>query len=49
MKTGFDAAGIVFGFLNVPELKNFISGSVYHQDERPANSTDEDVVTNSLG
>jgi hypothetical protein len=48
MKTPFDASEILFNYLNVSELTSVISGSVYHHNERPIESINEDVVVGTL-
>lgn len=48
MKTSFDATDILFGVLDVHELKSAISGGLFHQDSRPVNSKLEDVVINII-
>ena len=50
MKTSFDTDGMLFGILN--DARNngglSITGGVYTGDTRPVDSTDEDVVVNSI-
>lgn len=45
MKTVFDTDGILFELLNG---KTSIQGGCYVGDERPENSTDEDIVVNTV-
>jgi hypothetical protein len=47
MKSGLDMVKDGFTVLNIPALTDNISGNVYML-ERPKNSTEEDVVINSL-
>lgn len=48
MKTSFDIETIVFRILNVPTVKDAITGGIYKSDDRPDDSTDEDVVINTI-
>ena len=49
MKTSFDIDRIVFDLLSKSqELKNTMKGGIYYQDDRPDDSTDEDVVINTI-
>ena len=45
MKTAFDTDGILFELLNG---KTSIKGGCYVGDDRPENSTDEDIVVNTI-
>ncbi len=45
MKTAFDTDGILFGLLNG---NTSINGGCYVGDDRPENSTDEDIVVNTI-
>ena len=45
MKTAFDTDGILFELLNG---KTSINGGCYVGDDRPENSTDEDIVVNTI-
>lgn len=45
MKTAFDTDGILFGLLNG---KTSIKGGCYVGDDRPENSTNEDIVVNTI-
>lgn len=45
MKTAFDTDGILFKLLNG---KTSIKGGCYVGDDRPENSTDEDIVVNTI-
>lgn len=45
MKTVFDTDAILFGLLNG---KTSIQGGVYVGDDRPEDSTDEDIVVNTI-
>lgn len=45
MKTAFDTDGILFELLNG---KTSIKGGCYAGDDRPENSTDEDIVVNTI-
>ena len=45
MKTAFDTDGILFGLLNG---KTSIDGGCYTGDDRPENSTKEDIVINTV-
>lgn len=45
MKTAFDTDGILFNLLND---KTSIKGGCYVGDDRPENSTDEDIVVNTI-
>lgn len=45
MKTPFDTNEILFGLLNG---KTSIKGGYYHEGDRPDNSTDEDIVVNTI-
>lgn len=45
MKTAFDTDGILFQLLNG---KTSIKGGCYVGDDRPENSTDEDIVVNTI-
>lgn len=48
MKTTFDTDAILFDLLSKSPVKNAISGGIYVGDDRPDNSTDEDIVVNSI-
>lgn len=48
MKTTFDTDAILFDLLSKSPVKNAISGGIYIGDDRPDNSTDEDIVVNSI-
>lgn len=48
MKTTFDTDAILFSLLNASPVKNAIDGGIYVGDDRPADSTDEDIVVNSI-
>ena len=48
MKTSFDIDTIVFRMLNVPTVKNAISGGIYKGDDRPEDSQDEDICINTI-
>ena len=48
MKTSFDINTIVFRILNVPSVKGAISGGIYKGDDRPDDSTDEDICINTI-
>ena len=48
MKTSFDINTIVYRILNVQTVKNAISGDIYKGDDRPDDSTDEDIVINTI-
>lgn len=48
MKTTFDTDAILFDLLSKSPVKNAISGGIYVDDDRPDNSTDEDIVVNSI-
>lgn len=48
MKTTFDTDAILFDLLSKSPIKNAISGGIYVGDDRPDNSTDEDIVVNSI-
>lgn len=48
MKTSFDINTIVFRILNVQTVKSAISGDIYKRDDRPDDSTDEDIVINTI-
>ncbi len=45
MKTAFDTDAILFALL---DGKTSIKGGVYVGDDRPENSTDEDIVVNTI-
>lgn len=45
LKSPFDTDGILFGLLNG---KTSINGGVYVGDDRPEDSTDEDIVVNTI-
>ncbi len=45
MKTAFDTDGILFALL---DGNTSIQGGVYVGDDRPENSTDEDIVVNTI-
>lgn len=45
LKNTFDTDGILFGLLNG---KTSIKGGVYVGDDRPEDSTDEDIVVNTI-
>lgn len=48
MKQTFDLDAIIYGLLNVPSITGFINGEVYVGDDRPDDSTCEDIVVNSI-
>jgi hypothetical protein len=48
MKTSFDINTIVYRILNVQTVKNAISGDIYKGDDRPDDSTDEDITINTI-
>jgi len=48
MKTSFDINTIVYRILNVQTVKDAISGDIYKGDDRPDDSTDEDIVINTI-
>lgn len=48
MKQTFDLDAIIYGLLNVPSVTGFITGEVYVGDDRPDDSTNEDIVVNSI-
>lgn len=48
MKTTFDTDAILFSVLSQSPVKNAISGGIYVGDDRPDDSTDEDIVVNSI-
>lgn len=48
MKTSFDIDTIVFRMLNVPTVKNAISGGIYKGDDRQEDSQDEDICINTI-
>ena len=45
LKSPFDTDGILFGLLNG---KTSIKGGVYVGDDRPEDSTEEDIVVNTI-
>lgn len=45
MKTSFDTNEILFALLNG---KTSIKGACYHDGDRPDNTTDEDIVVNTI-
>lgn len=47
MKTTLDITTILFQLLNSSPIKTAINGGIY-KDNRPANSTKEDVVVNAI-
>ncbi|KAA6350870.1 hypothetical protein EZS27_001717 [termite gut metagenome] len=48
MKQTFDTDSILYGILFNSPVKNAISGGIYVGDDRPEDSTDEDIVVNSI-
>jgi hypothetical protein len=48
MKTTFDTDAILFSLLKNSPVKNAISGGIYVGDDRPEDSTNEDIVVNSM-
>ncbi len=44
----FDIETIIWDILDVPSLKNLISGGVYKSNDRPLNSDKEDVEVNTI-
>lgn len=48
MKTSFDTEAILFDLLSKSPLNNAIGGGIYVGDTRPEDSTDEDVVVNTI-
>ena len=48
MKTSFDTDAILFDLLSKSPLNNAIGGGIYVGDTRPEDSTDEDVVVNTI-
>lgn len=48
MKTTFDTDAILFSLLANSPVKAAISGGIYVGDDRPDNSTLEDIVVNSI-
>lgn len=48
MKTSFDIESILFKLLNNSNVKNTIDGGIYNQDDRPDDSTSEDVLINTI-
>lgn len=48
MKTSFEIDSIIYDLLNRSEIKKNISGGIYYQDSRPDDSTDEDIVINTI-
>lgn len=48
MKTSFDTDAILFDLLSKSSLNNAIGGGIYVGDTRPEDSTDEDVVVNTI-
>jgi hypothetical protein len=48
MKQTFDTEAILFSLLKNSSVKSSISGGIYVGDDRPDDSTDEDIVVNSI-
>lgn len=48
MKTSFDTDSILYGILNVPPVRNAISGGIYVGDTRPEVPDVEDIVINTV-
>src|SRR5574344_1330851 len=48
MKTSFDIESILFKLLTNSDVKTAINGGIYNQDDRPDDSTSEDVLINTL-
>ena len=48
LKTSFDTDAILHGILSRSPLKAALSGGIYVGDDRPADSTAEDVVINTF-
>lgn len=48
MKTTFDIENIIIHILSQSSVKKEISGGMYHQGDRPDNSTKEDIVVNTI-
>ena len=48
MKTSFDIDSILFKLLNGSDVKAAITGGIYYQDDRPDDSTSEDVLVNTI-
>lgn len=48
MMQTFDIDAIVYKMLNVPAITDVISGGIYVGDDRPSDSTEEDIVINSI-
>src|SRR5574344_320744 len=48
MKTSFDIDSILFRLLNQSDVKTAITGGIYNQDDRPDDSTSEDVLINTI-
>jgi len=48
MKQTFDTDSILYGLLFNSPVKNAISGGIYVGDDRPSDSTNEDIVVNSI-
>lgn len=48
MKTSFDIDKIVYDLLSCSTVKGAISGGIYFQDDRPDNSSKEDIVINTI-
>lgn len=48
MKTSFDIDRIVLDLLRNSVVKDTISGGIYFQNDRPDNSTKEDIVINTI-
>lgn len=48
LKTSFDTDALLYGILSRSPLKAALSGGIYVGDDRPDDSTAEDVVINTL-
>lgn len=48
MKTSFDTDSILYGVLNVPSVRNAISGGIYVGDTRPDDPDAEDIAINTV-
>lgn len=48
MKTSFDIDKIVYDLLSKSAVKESISGGIYYQDDRPDDSSKEDIVINTI-
>lgn len=48
MKTSFDIDKIVLDLLRKSPVKDAINGGIYFQNDRPDNSTKEDIVINTI-